>query len=115
MGILNDEESSAASDSYDVLAALEEWRNKEKCRSVQIDIDDGYGATCWRVELRRGEKAVYCSETNFILQEGVEAGWHEHDGNLYCCVVKGDSMDGWPGLEATIRRAIECAVKFFPS
>jgi hypothetical protein len=34
---------------------------------------------------------------------------------LYCCVVDGDSMDDWPGLAATIKKAIDCADRFFKS
>ena len=100
---------------YDAIEALEAWKHKERCRWVQIEIDDCYGATCWRVQLHRGAKAVYCSETNFFASEGVDPTWHEKDGNLYCCVVDGDSMDDWPGLAATIKKAIDCADRFFKS
>lgn len=100
---------------YDALEALEAWKHKEKCRWVKIEIDDGYGATCWRVELHRGKHVVYCSETNFIGYEGVDPTWQEHEGNLHCCVVDGDLMDDWPGLSATIKRAIECAEMFWSS
>ena len=99
----------------DATAALEAWNNSEKCRRVKIDIDNGFGATCWRVELHRGNSAVYCSETNFMSREGVDPLWHEMGGFLYCCVVDGDAEDfEWPGLAATILHAIECAKKFWP-
>ena len=97
----------------DTLAELEAWVHEEKCRAASIEIDDGYGATCWRVELHRGKRKVFCSETTFISAEGIAPLWHEQDGNLYCCVVGGDEMDDWPGLAATIKRAIECANEFF--
>lgn len=107
------EADSSVPDCYDALAVLEAWRSKEKCRWVKIEIGDGYGATCWRVELHRGPHAVYCSETTFIKYIGVNPEWQEHEGDLYCCVVAGDSLDDWPGLAATIRKAIECAEKFW--
>lgn len=34
---------------------LEKWNGGHKARSVSIEVDDGYGATCWRVTLT-GEK-----------------------------------------------------------
>lgn len=97
----------------DVLKRLEAWKNAEKCRSVSIAIDDGYGATCWRVNLHRGESLVNCWETSFICYPGVDPWWHEVDGHLWCCVVPGDDMDDWPGLESTIERAIDCAERFW--
>ena len=33
------------------LQRLEKWKHGHKARSVKISIDDGYGATCWVVEL----------------------------------------------------------------
>lgn len=99
---------------FDVIAALEDWKHAEKRRWVKIEIDDCYGATCWRVELHRGDKTVYCSETDFISYKGIDNGWYEDDGNLYVSVVDGDTMDGWPGLAATVKFAIECAEKFWP-
>lgn len=110
----SDESAPRSSHGYDAIAALEDWKHQEKCRRVKIKIDDGYGATCWRVELHRGKQAVFCSETNFLGSDGVNPLWHEHEGNLYCVVVEGDAED-WPGLAKTIQRAIECADKFFVS
>ena len=51
----------------DAIRELEDWKGKHKNRSVEIDIDDGYGATCWRVELRGGDQYVYASEVSFML------------------------------------------------
>ena len=98
----------------DATAALEAWNNAEKCRWSKVEIDDGYGATCWRVELHRGYSAVFCSETNFTSREGLDPLWNEHGNCLYCCVVDGDEMEEWPGLAATILHAIKCAKKFWP-
>ena len=97
----------------EVIEQLEKWRNASKSRAVTIEIDDGYGATCWRVELHQGKNAIHCSETNFVESEGVDPRWHEHEGDLWCCVVDGDEMNGWPGLAATIERALECAELFW--
>ena len=98
---------------YDAIYELEKWNNSHKAHSVSIDIDNGYGATCWTVTLYKGKRKVVCSETNFIESEGIDPMWQEHEGDLYCVVVDGDEMDDWPGLNATIKRAIECAEKFF--
>jgi hypothetical protein len=95
------------------IAKLESWKNKEKCRSVSIAIDNGYGACCWTVVLNRSGKKVSCSECNFFAIPSVDHRWYEQDGNLYTVVCDGDEMDDWPGLEATILRALECAELFW--
>jgi hypothetical protein len=104
-----------ADGSVTVLQKLEAWNNKHKGHTVKVEGPTGYAADCWTVTLNRDGKKIVCSETTFYVpEEGVNQYWHEHDGNLYCCVVDGDSMDDWPGLEATILKALECAAKFWP-
>lgn len=87
---------------------LEDWIGKDKSRSASIDIDDGYGATCWRVVLRRGENYVECWETRFIGVKEKDQNWNEENGNLHVTVDEDE-----PGLEKTILYAIQSANKFW--
>ena len=87
----------------DTLKRLETWRIGHKARSVSIAIDNGYGATCWEVQLTgQGGKSVTAAECNF---------W-AHDGPVpdeFVCVCDGDN--DWPGLAAVINAAIDRAEK----
>jgi hypothetical protein len=84
----------------DAIQRLEKWKYGHKSRSGQIEIDDGYGATCWRVELRGNGKEVFAAETNFFTGKAKE--------NVVF-VVDGDSKEDWPGLSATIHAALDKA------
>ena len=95
----------------DILDKLEAWNNAEKQRSVTISIDNGYGATCWLVELHRGRRVVYCSETTFVAQDGVDPLWHEHAGNLYTAVY----LRGRDLVSTTTRRWTADAPSACPS
>lgn len=97
----------------DALERLENWRHGHKARSVKIGIDDGYGATCWTVELwGKGKKIdthegyVYAAECNFFV-----IGKPLPEYVVY--VKDGDSDEDWdwPGLAAVIHAAIDCAEK----
>lgn len=90
------------------LTRLENWKSGEKCRSVEINIDDGYGATCWEVALQRGKKSVLCVEST---REPKDCERIEKDGNLFvrCPATDGD----WSGLEAVINCAIDAAEEFW--
>lgn len=70
----------------DALARLEAWRYGHKNRSVSIMIDDGYGATCWEVELTAGKESVLVTEASIM-----------------------EPRSDWPGLAATIHAAIDKA------
>ncbi len=110
----------------DTIEKLENWHNTKKGRYVnRISIDTTYGATCWEVVLgnvntkseedwyddyddsdnivgARDRAEVYVTETTFI------------DGEMApncAAVVDGDHMESWPGLAATIEKAIELADK----
>jgi hypothetical protein len=70
------------------LEALEAWQCGHKRRSVEIQIDDGYGANCWMVTLiARGIGKVEVSEITIMGEDGEE----------------------WPGLGLTILAAISKA------
>lgn len=101
----------------DIIRKLEHWHGTKKGRYVKgISIDTTYGAVCWEVVLgnvnikpkedwfKESDRAeVYVSETYFI-----------GDGNMppnCAVVVDGDKMKNWPGLAATIKKAIELANK----
>lgn len=98
----------------DAIAELEKWNSGHKARYVQIDIDDGYGATCWRVRLN-GENngEVHASEVQFFngdppanvvlaRRELADGTVIRPDGSLFT-----DDGDDWPGLAATILAAID--------
>jgi len=83
------------------LTLLENWRYGHKSRSVFINADDGYGASCWTVKLFGHGKEVYAAETSF---------WeHKTIPENVVFVVDGNSDDDWPGLEAVILAAIKKA------
>ena len=79
------------------LERLEKWKNGHKCRSVTIDIDDGYGASCWAVTLREGKrKTTVC---DFYADEG------ENLPHAYGKYVEGETEDR-PTLEQTVLEAL---------
>lgn len=87
--------------SDDTIDRLEKFLHGHKARWVNIRIDDGYGATCWQVELTtEGKGVIRCAETNFITGKPLP--------DCYV-VVDGDELDDWPGLAATINLAIDKA------
>ena len=92
---------------------LEKWKQGHKSRSVSIDIDDGYGATCWVVKLRGNGKVVIASEVSFY-----EYDFYENDKNETAAipenivfVLPSDSDEDWPGLEPVMNAAIDRAEK----
>jgi hypothetical protein len=85
------------------LQRLEEWKSGHKARSVDIHVDDGYGASCWMVTLYgKNKRIVHASEVSFLV----------HDRPIQKDVVyvlDGDSDEDWPGLERTINAALDRA------
>lgn len=71
------------------LKRLEAWKAGHKSRRVIIDIDDGYGATCWRVDLHGKGTEVLTEEITLRLIQGCGSDW--------------------PGLAATINAALDRA------
>ena len=67
---------------------LQAWKYGHKARSVTIQIDDGYGATCWTVDL------------TFERTGGVVRSYTSE------MVLMGEDGD-WPGLAATIAAALD--------
>ncbi len=95
----------------DALEALEKWKHGHKARSVEISIDDGYGATCWHVQLTgrgpegKGRQQVDAYEVSFFLHEP-----GSYPSGVVFVVPPGVDGD-WPGLARTIHAAIERAEK----
>ena len=104
----------------DTLKRLEEWIWKHKSHSARIDIDNGYGATCWEVELHSHVKPkdnwykdpeqkyigsiVYASEVFFMVND------KPLPPNIVACLNDDDDFE-WPGLSAVINLAIDTAEK----
>lgn len=87
---------------------LENWKSGHKNRSVAIEIDDGYGATCWSVYLAAGSVKIEAHEVSFFectpeqvpeTTVFVRPPWVEDDDNDY----------DRPGLEQTINATIDRA------
>lgn len=71
------------------LARLEKFKGGHKARACRISIDDGYGATCWAVELDvEGRGTVVVTEAEMMRGGG-----------------------DWPGLAAVINAALDTAEK----
>jgi len=83
------------------LQRLIDWKFASKSHVCKISHDDGYGASCWVVELWIGNRHIYCSE----------AGGLPATGDRFCLYNDEDECEwqDWPGLEATINAAIDRA------
>lgn len=91
---------------HDLLLRLEKWRNENKSRFVQLGIDNGYGATCWTVDLGGNGKTVHAAEVSFWAGEAKNAPEH------VVFVVDGDDCENdLPGLHATLAAALDLAEK----
>ena len=91
--------------SETVIERLEAWVKAHKGHSCTIEIDDGYGATCWTVELgrRNAEPHKICAaEVNFVT------GGTYSPGVVF--VADGDEVEDWPGLAPTITAALDEAM-----
>jgi hypothetical protein len=77
---------------------LETWTYSHKARSVQIERDNGFGATSWSVELH-GE-----NKQRVLAYESVEDDYSTDPPH----VVRAVSPSGdWGGLDATINAALD--------
>jgi hypothetical protein len=85
---------------------LNNWVTAHKSHSAKIEIDNGYGATCWRVELHVGKHVIHAAEVSFF-----EDGHYTPENIVY---IASDIDEGWPGLAATIKAALDRAEKLFP-
>jgi hypothetical protein len=103
----------------DTALILQEWNFKHKARSVNISIDNGYGATCWMVELF-GEKGKICAcegpaDDCRIKDICVENDIEDYIGSfiiladnsqLLYVAAKSDPHDSYCGLRRVILAAI---------
>lgn len=85
----------------DELQRLQRFIHGHKARWCSMSVGNGYGATCWELELGTERGTIWVAETSFF------------DGILKpdCyVVVDGDAEDfEWPGLERVINLALEKA------
>lgn len=110
----------------DAITRLEKWKNGHKARSASIDVDNGYGATCWRVELKgQNSKQVMASEVSFwCISKGQVipdhlvsvippecSDWDAAETKAYDEEVESKWGNDWPGLAATIHAALDRAEK----
>ena len=89
---------------------LEKWKYGHKCRTVLIEIGDGYGATCWSVELKHENGKTIAEESSFWSlpeEEGGEKAYREAAKQQGVVFAVADDEDDWAGLERTINAAID--------
>lgn len=93
----------------DAIERLESWKCGHRARSVKIEKDNGYGASCWIVELCHEKGQTQAYEAQFM--------GYGHDpedqvrfitqalklGTVFVDWGEGD----WPGLGRTIHEAID--------
>jgi hypothetical protein len=93
------------------LTRLQKWKSGHKARSVKISIDDGYGATCWVVELWGKGKKFEDKKEGYVF--AAEVNFFEYDKlpEYVVYIVDGNSDEDWPGLEAVINAALDKAEK----
>lgn len=106
------------------LERLEKWKSGHKARAVEIGHDNGYGASCWTVELwGKDNKEVKCSEVSFFCApKGHEiprhlvsvmpperSDWTPEEEEAHDAEMFRRWGDDWPGLEATIVAALDRA------
>ncbi len=107
---------------------LEKWKSEHKSRSVSIEIDNGFGACCWIVQLTGrklaadpnrgpdGEVDVMADRAGWFRKHRTTVTAYEscgvdedevqvkEDGPLIVFAYK---PDGWGGLDLTINAAID--------
>lgn len=83
------------------ITRLESWIAKHKGHSVSIDRDDGYGASCWTVDLFGVRGA------DFGKIKAYESSGVNEDPDLVA--VWDREHNDWPGLAAVIHAALDRA------
>lgn len=97
-----------ASDAVD---RLEKWKRGHKRRSVEIWIDDGYGATCWQVNLH----GVLVSQADTPIDSTTVSAYDfggdpkRPEPTPFDVQVWDNEKDDWAGLAAVIHGAIDRA------
>jgi hypothetical protein len=96
----------------DAIERLEKWKCGNRARSVTISKDDGYGASCWLVELRHESGNTQAYEVQFLSFPG------EKERFILECMLLGtvyipedEESDDRPGLAKTIHFAIDAFEK----
>lgn len=81
----------------DVMERLDDFIGSHKARCANIHVDDGYGASCWMVELFH-ENGRTC---------GSEVCFWEPRPELVAFPGNGDDDDDYLGLEKTIEATLD--------
>jgi hypothetical protein len=89
------------------LGRLEDFVNGHKARHCRIEIDDGYGATCWRIELYTEKGMIHVAEVAFL--ENADGTPLKLKPNCYVVRQEDDDSE-WPGLEKVVDMAVDKAV-----
>lgn len=97
----------------DLISELEDWNNGHKIRTVDISIDNGYGATCWSVKLSSESGVIVVCETNLWQvkePDGVFGNipyWEGKNKEYVFFAVMEDDFIEWPGLRPTLEKALD--------
>jgi hypothetical protein len=98
------------------LTRLDNWKNKHKSHSVDISIDDGYGATCWQVKLHTDKFVVYAQETSFLelpQPEGEVKGIpYIQDGVMNSYYIYVDYYTTGEYMDTDLEMTIDLAITF---
>lgn len=93
------------------LKRLEQWSCGHKARSVCVERDNGYGASCWLVKLFHENGHTIAEEVFFFTypeEKGGETAYKESAmQNGVVSAKTADDEEDWPGLEKTIHCAID--------
>lgn len=100
----------------DAIASLEAWKYANKGRWVEISIDNGYGATCWRVLLgntnvTRKEGWAFQKRKDEVgaVVSAAECPFFEYDSIPPNVVFINTEEETFPGLAKVILAALDRA------
>lgn len=93
----------------DAIDRLEAWAAGHKCRWVEVQVGNGYGATCWSVGLYTGQRDAHpkvCAQEVAFVVDPETPEWVVY--------AAADTDDGWPGLAKTIHAAVDRWEQLYP-
>lgn len=99
----------------DLISELEDFNNGHKARSVDISIDNGYGATCWVVKLFNEKQTIIAEEVNMFELKTADGNiggipyWNGKNNSIVVFAVTDDDFTEWPGLRPTLQKALDIA------
>lgn len=100
-----------------LLKELEEFNHGHKARAVSLDIDDGYGATCWSLRLCNEKgKTITVSECSFFElpdpsgKLGDIPYYESKDPKDGIIIFVDRDLDNyWPGLERVVELGLRAS------